>query len=470
MNNDVIELNNQGLMLLKKGRFNEAVQCFTRAIELDPNFAEAYKNRGDAYFLLDRYVDGNTDKHRYKEISSGRSTRRRAKETRTKMDLHEMDSIYDTLLGESDSENYDDSTNQYDENLFDYMFAEDIADTGDYTAEAEQYSAGEYACPAILEFVGGNRLEAAGAIMFKPSRNELTIIDDQSGTERVLPLDIFTCIRTAEIPPALAHKKDRTGCEEIIETIDGAVHNELIHTSQDLDNLLFGFSTEEQTPFTFSFIPRNNITKRLQKRPVGEILVDKRYIAKNILNKALEEFHTVKRLKIGKIIARKARILQSTIEDEIEKAGQNKITGLRIGEILLSSGLVNEQQILEALEYQEKLRNLKIGQFLVQKGIVNERDVYISLAEKHRIPFIDLSKQKLSRSTLQMLPQNLVLRNEIIPVALKDDTLVVATHNVETAELCEQLLQATKCSRIKFALTQPTHIQNIITQFYRDAA
>lgn len=470
MNNDAKELNNQGLMLLKKGKFNAAVQSFSRAIELDPNFADAYKNRGDAYILLDRYVDGNTDLHRYREISSGRRSIRPTKENRIKMDLHGMDSPYDALLADDIAKSYDDPGIDYDTNLFDYMFAEDAADNIDYIEGTERYTYSESGCPAILEFVGGKRLEAAGAIMFKPTRDELTIIDEQTGTEQVLPIDRFACIRTTEVPSQLSHKMDKSGCEEIIETIDGAVHNEFIHTSQDIDNLLFGFSTEEQTPFTFSFIPRTNIKKRSQKRPIGEILVDKRCIAKNILNKALDEFHTVKSMKIGKIIARNARILQSKIDEEIERARQNKIIGLRTGEILLSSGLVNEQQILEALEYQEKLQNLKIGQFLVQQGIVHEKDVYISLAEKHRIPFIDLSRQKLSRSTLTMLPKSLVLKNEIIPVALKDDTLVVATHSVETFDLCEQLLLAAKCNRIKFALTQPTHIKNIITQFYRKAS
>ena len=143
------------------------------------------------------------------------------------------------------------------------------------------------------------------------------------------------------------------------------------------------------------------------------------------------------------------------------------MSGLKIGEILLLSGLVNEKQVLDALEYQEYLQNLKIGQFLINKGIVQEKKIYVSLAEKHKLRFIDLRELKISKKVLTCLPREMVLQHEIIPVALNNGTLVVATQNVDTTNMCEPILKSMKCQQVQFALTQPTHIRNIISRLYK---
>ncbi len=41
--------------LHKEGRYDEAIKEYTKAIELDPNYAIAYAERGQAYFKLGQY-------------------------------------------------------------------------------------------------------------------------------------------------------------------------------------------------------------------------------------------------------------------------------------------------------------------------------------------------------------------------------------------------------------------------------
>ena len=40
---------NRGLAYGKKGQYDKAISDYTKAIEINPRFAEAYNNRGDAY-------------------------------------------------------------------------------------------------------------------------------------------------------------------------------------------------------------------------------------------------------------------------------------------------------------------------------------------------------------------------------------------------------------------------------------
>ena len=50
-----ISANNEGILYNNEGEYHKAIAAFTKAIELDPNFAPAYSNRGWAYIRLGQY-------------------------------------------------------------------------------------------------------------------------------------------------------------------------------------------------------------------------------------------------------------------------------------------------------------------------------------------------------------------------------------------------------------------------------
>lgn len=55
------EWNKKGLDLVKKYEYKEAYNCFTKAIELKADFAEAYFNRAEAWFNLPPGTFNETD-------------------------------------------------------------------------------------------------------------------------------------------------------------------------------------------------------------------------------------------------------------------------------------------------------------------------------------------------------------------------------------------------------------------------
>ncbi|MDZ7705600.1 MAG: tetratricopeptide repeat protein [Trueperaceae bacterium] len=50
-----------GLAALSQGRYADAVEAFTQAIERDPEFAEAWNRRATTYYLMERYEDSLAD-------------------------------------------------------------------------------------------------------------------------------------------------------------------------------------------------------------------------------------------------------------------------------------------------------------------------------------------------------------------------------------------------------------------------
>lgn len=57
-----------GLKALALERYPAAVDAFSRAIEQDPGFAEAWNRRGTAYYLMGRYEDSLADIERVLEL------------------------------------------------------------------------------------------------------------------------------------------------------------------------------------------------------------------------------------------------------------------------------------------------------------------------------------------------------------------------------------------------------------------
>ena len=52
----------------EQGKFAEAIELYTQAIELNPNFADAYKNRGAAYVDLRQSERGIVDLNKALEL------------------------------------------------------------------------------------------------------------------------------------------------------------------------------------------------------------------------------------------------------------------------------------------------------------------------------------------------------------------------------------------------------------------
>lgn len=57
-----------GVKALTRERYQEAVDAFTRVVQLDPDYAEAWNRRGTTYYLMDRFEDSLADIRRVLEL------------------------------------------------------------------------------------------------------------------------------------------------------------------------------------------------------------------------------------------------------------------------------------------------------------------------------------------------------------------------------------------------------------------
>lgn len=100
-------------------------------------------------------------------------------------------------------------------------------------------------------------------------------------------------------------------------------------------------------------------------------------------------------------------------------------SNLKIGELLLYAGKINNQQLSEALEIQ-KSTNGKIGEIIVEKGWLTAEDIVQALEYQLGFPRIDLDKYEINVNVASLLPESIVRKYKLIAIDKKDEVLVVA--------------------------------------------
>ena len=185
------------------------------------------------------------------------------------------------------------------------------------------------------------------------------------------------------------------------------------------------------------------------KRPLGRILVDGRFIDPETLDTALAEQERTKNL-LGKILV-DSRVLDrveldnalmvqrdfSTVEDAINAAAGVR---LMLGELLLASSRITQDQLNAALNEQKKTGE-KIGEVLVRLGLFTQTEIDIALSFQ--------SRQSEGKASCLSLGELLISAGYITHDDLKD---ALARQRGTDKKLGEVLIEA--------GYVQPHHIEH----------
>ncbi len=97
---------------------------------------------------------------------------------------------------------------------------------------------------------------------------------------------------------------------------------------------------------------------------------------------------------------------------------------LRIGDLLVQQGVINEEQLMHALAEQKK-RGHKLGNTLVELGLVEEDRLLELLSEQLHVPLIDLSAIRLDPEVVRSLPETLARRYRVILLEVHEQDVMV---------------------------------------------
>jgi type IV pilus assembly protein PilB len=112
--------------------------------------------------------------------------------------------------------------------------------------------------------------------------------------------------------------------------------------------------------------------------------------------------------------------------------------GERLGEILIREGLLNREQLGQALAEQQASKQ-RLGFCLAKLGLVGEVDLTKVLARHHRMPAVDLSRFEVDPKILRLIPSELAMKHVVLPLKREGRTLTIAVADPTDLGLLEDL-------------------------------
>lgn len=108
---------------------------------------------------------------------------------------------------------------------------------------------------------------------------------------------------------------------------------------------------------------------------------------------------------------------------------------IRLGDLLISKGIITQAQLDKALELQ-KGTGRKLGETLVEEAIVNDEVLARALADQLGVDMVDPQNMTISEDILNLVPSNILKKNKLIPFEYaKDNANVIRVAMADPMDL-----------------------------------
>ncbi len=136
-----------------------------------------------------------------------------------------------------------------------------------------------------------------------------------------------------------------------------------------------------------------------------------------------------------------------------------------LAKVLVDSGQVTREEMQAALR-EASATGRKLGEILSELGLVTEEDLIRAMAEEAGLEFIDLNDFPIDLKAIQLLPETMAKRHQILAVGYRSGSPVIAMANPSNVFAMDDL--RTVLGRdIVTVVSSPRQITDYISRMYR---
>lgn len=102
---------------------------------------------------------------------------------------------------------------------------------------------------------------------------------------------------------------------------------------------------------------------------------------------------------------------------------------LRLGDVLINSGCITEEQLNDALERQKANKGVMLGEMLVELKYITEEQIMDALRTQLGIDYVDLKNYEIEDKAVYMVTEQVVRKYKLLPIAISKssaNSLIVA--------------------------------------------
>jgi type IV pilus assembly protein PilB len=87
----------------------------------------------------------------------------------------------------------------------------------------------------------------------------------------------------------------------------------------------------------------------------------------------------------------------------------------KLGQILVEAGLINEEQLVQALEEQKKQKGKQLGKIIIENEWAKNEDICKALSKQLNIPYVKLKELEFSKEVIETIPRKQANRKLLFP-------------------------------------------------------
>lgn len=140
-----------------------------------------------------------------------------------------------------------------------------------------------------------------------------------------------------------------------------------------------------------------------------------------------------------------------------------------VGDILLERGVLTPEQLKEVRDVAKATRT-DIKRVILDRGYATEEEVYSAYAEQLGYPFVDFSKERIEPSAVNLVPQHIAQRYNLIPVRKTPDNKLLVAMADPTNVLAIDDLRLVTGLEIQPAVAIPETVSEALSRHYRGEA
>lgn len=138
---------------------------------------------------------------------------------------------------------------------------------------------------------------------------------------------------------------------------------------------------------------------------------------------------------------------------------------MRLGELLLDHGVIDENQLKEALDVQAR-RGGRLAEILIRLQHIDYQTLEQVIATRPGVASVDLARYKLTSDLCHLIPEEFATQNLVFPIDKLGHTLTVAMAFPLDTDTIDAIRERTGL-KVKAFYCKPAAIRAAIRRFYR---
>lgn len=154
------------------------------------------------------------------------------------------------------------------------------------------------------------------------------------------------------------------------------------------------------------------------------------------------------------------------VEQLAERVGQvGSYAPAQVGDILLNQGLLTHEQMQGALVRLRTAPAQRLGGILIEMGALTRAELTHAVAEQLNIPLVALDAFTIDAEVLDLVAKEYALDQQVLPLMVRDRTLVVAVESPQDADFLDDLRFSTQ-RQVVPVIAPPEELAARITREY----